>query len=141
MLRSVAQMDVTEFLEAVTDWAMQRHDICGLALVGSWGRGTATQKSDVDLVILCQQPARLLRDENWTRQFGDIVTSRKERYGVVTSMRVFYTSGIEAEFGIATDSWASIPLDSGTLRVISDGMQVLHDPDRLLKHALNAVAD
>ena len=58
----------------------------------------------------------------------------------MTSIRVHYTSGIEAEFGIATGSWASIPLDPGTRRVISDGMQVLHDPDRLLEVALNEVS-
>ena len=133
-------MEVTEFIAAVTDRAAQRHDISGLALVGSWARGSAPGTSDVDLVILCQQPAELLRDEDWIRQFGDIVSSRKEQYGVVTSIRVFYTSGIEAEFAIATESWAAIPLDPGTRRVISDGMQVLHDPDRLLEDALNAVA-
>ena len=134
-------MDVTDFLEAVANWARERDDIRGLALVGSRARGTATPGSDVDLVILCQQQTALLQDEDWTRQFGDVDSSRKEPYGVVTSIRVFYSSGMEAEFGIAPDSWASIPLGPGTRRVISAGMQILHDPDRLLEDAFNAVAD
>ena len=133
-------MDVTGFLEAVAEWVTQRHDICGLALVGSRARGTAARESDVDIVILCRQPAKLLRDERWTRQFGDVAASVREPYGVATSIRVFCRSGIEAEFAIVADCWASIPLDPGTRRVISDGMQILHDPDRLLEDALIALA-
>lgn len=134
-------MEVNDFLEAVADWVKQRHDISALALVGSRARGNATNSSDVDLVILSRQPAEVLRDEDWTRLFGDVVTSSRDHYGVMTSIRVLYTNGIEAEFAIATESWASIPLDPGTRRVVSDGMQILHDPDRLLEDAFNAVAD
>ena len=133
-------MEVSKFLETVTEWARQRRDIRGLALVGSHARGTATPESDVDLMILCRHPAALLRDEDWTDQFGDVDTSSTERYGATTSIRVFYRNGIEAEFGVVTDSWARIPMDSGTLRLISDGMQILHDPDGLLEVALDAVA-
>ena len=133
-------MEVTGFLEAVNRWATQRHDICGLALVGSRARGTAAPDSDVDLVILCRQPAALLRNEEWTSRFGDVVTRCQEQYGAITSVRVVYGSGIEAEFGVADESWASVPLDSGTIRVMSDGMRILHDPDGLLRDALDAVS-
>ena len=135
-----AEVEVSKFLEAVTDWAARRHDICGLALVGSRAHGTATRESDIDLVILCQQPTALLGDETWAGQFGNVDTSVREQYGVTTSIRVFYHIGIEVEFGIAAPSWARVPLDSGTFRVISDGMQILHDPDGLLKVALDAIA-
>ena len=37
-------------------------DICGLALVGSWARGTARADSDVDLVVLTSHPDRYLAD-------------------------------------------------------------------------------
>ena len=132
-------MEVPTFLEAVTDWAARRHDVCGLALVGSRARGTAMPESDVDLVILCREPATLLRDEGWTSRFGEVATRCREQYGVITSIRVVYRDGIEAEFGIADASWASIPLDSGTFRVIAGGMRILHDPNGLLKAALDAI--
>jgi hypothetical protein len=66
-----------------------------LVLVGCCG---------VDLLILCRQPERLVGGENWTKQFGEVVTSRKKQYGVVISIRVFYASGIEAEFTVAMAS-------------------------------------
>jgi hypothetical protein len=91
-------------------------------------------------VILCRHPASLVREERWTRQFGDVHTSSREQYGVTTSIRVFYTGGIEAEFCVAAPSWAQVPLDSGTFSVISDGMQILHDPDGMLADALDAGA-
>ena len=132
-------MGVTTFLQAVTDWAARSDELCGLALVGSRVHGAATPESDVDLVLLCREPATLIRDAGWTSRFGEVLTRREERYGVMTSIRVVYKDGIEAEFGIADASWASAPLDSGTFRVISDGMRILHDPDGLLKAALDAV--
>lgn len=135
------QVEVTEFLEAVTHWATRSDDVRGLALVGSRARGTATPNSDVDLVILCRQPVLLLRNDSWISRFGDVVTRSIEQYGVTTSMRVVYRGGLEAEFGIAAESWAAVPVDPGTLGVISDGMRILHDPARLLVRALRAVGD
>ncbi len=131
-------MEIGEFLQAVTEWATMQGDIRGVALVGSRARGAATPESDVDLVILCRHPADLLRADDWTRQFGDIDTSSREQYGVMTSIRVLYKGGVEAEFGIADRSWASVPLDSGTTNVISGGMRILHDPDGVLAVALDA---
>jgi hypothetical protein len=36
-------------------------------------------------------------------------------------------------------SWAAVPLDPGTARVLRDGCRILHDPEGLLGHALEAV--
>lgn len=98
----------------------------------------ATPESDVDLVILCRHPATLLRDDDWTRQFGDIDTISQERCGLITSIRVLYRDGVEAEFAIADPTWASVPSDSGTTNVISGGMRILNDPDGVLAVALDA---
>lgn len=55
-----------------------------------------------------------------------------EKWGILTSIRVFYHCGVEAEFGFAGREWAAVPVDRGTYRVVADGMQILFDPGGLL---------
>ena len=69
--------------------------------------------------------------------FLDKVTAWAE-YGVVRALRVFYEDGLEVEFGLNPLQWASVPLDAGTRRVISDGMCILFDPVGLLRDAQSA---
>ncbi len=54
---------ISSFLTQVSDWAARQPDILALALVGSHARGAATETSDVDLVILAQDPSRYLEDQ------------------------------------------------------------------------------
>ena len=55
-----------------------------------------------------------------------------EDYGLITSIRVWYIDGREIEYGITDERWAAIPLDEGSRRVISDGMQVLFEQNHIL---------
>ncbi len=48
--------DPNQFLENFTAWAQKQSSIRGVSVVGSYARGTACAKSDIDLVILCQNP-------------------------------------------------------------------------------------
>lgn len=125
-------MNVSAFLEAVGRWARTQPDIEAVALVGSYARDAATESSDVDLVILTSGVDRYLRDRSWVSLFGEAGECREEDYGRVTSVRVFYRGGLEVEYGFTTPDWAEVPIDEGTLRVITDGMKVLHDPRGLL---------
>ena len=125
-------MNVSAFLEAVGRWARTQPDIEAVALVGSYTRDAATESSDVDLVILTSGVDRYLRDRSWVSLFGEAGECREEDYGRVTSVRVIYRGGLEVEYGFTTPDWAEVPIDEGTLRVITDGMKVLHDPRGLL---------
>ena len=127
-------MTIEPFLEALTTWAAARRDVVGLALVGSQARGSARPDSDVDVVILAANPARLLRG-GWSATFGAVESSRIEDYGALQSLRVFYRHGLEVEFGIAKPDWARLPLDAGTRKVLADGVRVLYDAEGLLEKA------
>ena len=132
-------MSVAALLKAVTSWAEERGDVVGVALVGSYARGTARPDSDVDLIILSEASADLC-DGIWPARFGEIVSSSIEDYGEAKSRRIFYQNGLEVEFGIATPAWASVPLDAGTRKVLTDGVKVLYDPRHLFRTANEAVA-
>lgn len=127
---------IQKFLNAFVAWASVQNDVQGLALVGSYARGAARDDSDIDLVILTDQPSRYLDDMKWLQRFGVIEKSQTVNYGLVTSIHVFYQNGHEVEYGITTPEWAAVPLDAGTRRVISDGMMVLFERGNLLSRHL-----
>ena len=126
LLRSPASR-LARFLSVFTAWAMTQTTVQGVALVGSHARGTATEASDVDLVILADDPQAFLRDWSWVESFGKVVGQNTEDYGNVLSLRVYYEEGLEVEFGFADPSWAAMPLDAGTREVIAGGIEVLFE--------------
>ena len=121
-------------LEAITAWAAERDDVLGVALVGSRARGEARPDSDVDLVILCDDPDALVAGD-WFREFGSVRSVAEESYGRLRSLLVRYEDGPEVEFGITGREWARLPLDAGTAKVLAGGVRILHDPVDLLRAA------
>jgi uncharacterized protein len=55
--------EVAEVAARVVRWALDRPDVRAVGMVGSWARGDARPDSDVDLVVLADDPARLRRGE------------------------------------------------------------------------------
>jgi len=127
---------ISSFLTQVSDWAARQPVILALALVGSHARGAATETSDVDLVILAQDPSRYLEDQGWLEQFGLAQSVQLEPYGKLTSIRVWYADGLEVEYGLTGEEWAADPLDPGSRRVMEGGMRVLFERGDLLSRHL-----
>jgi len=123
---------IHQFLEEITNWASAQSDIQALALVGSYARNAATETSDVDLILITTNPKRYLQGSDWIQQFGTIEKQQIEDYGLLTSIRVWYTDGREIEYGITDEKWAATPLDEGSRKVISDGMKVLFEQEQIL---------
>jgi len=127
---------ISSFLTQVSDWAARQPDILALALVGSHARGAATETSDVDLVILAQDPSRYLEDQGWLEKFGLAQSVQLEPYGKLTSIRVWYADGLEVEYCLTGEEWAADPLDPGSRRVMEGGMRVLFERGDLLSRHL-----
>ncbi len=123
---------VDRFLNEFRAWASRQEGILAAALVGSHARGTATDESDVDLVVIASSPETYLQNANWTAEFGSVRHSQVEHYGRLTSLRVQYGDDLEVEFGLTGESWAFVPLDEGTRRVIAGGIKVLFERRPLL---------
>jgi predicted nucleotidyltransferase len=121
-------MTLSSYLDAFISWATTQPDIEGVALVGSYARGTATEDSDVDLMILTSAPTRYLRNQDWLRLFGELEQATTETWGCVETVRAIYETGLEIEYNFSAPSWAGVPVDSGTLRVVNDGLKILFDP-------------
>jgi predicted nucleotidyltransferase len=128
--------EVDKFLQEFTAWAVTRLDIQAVGLVGSQARGNARVDSDVDLVIVADNPAVYLRDMDWTNRFGFVDRQQMENYGIVQSLRVWYLHGLEVEYGLTDARWVALPLDAGTRTVIEDGMRVLFERGNILSSLL-----
>ena len=126
-----------DFLSRVKDWAPRQTDLCGVLLVGSYARGAARRDSDVDLMLLTSAPERYLDSTSFAEHFGAVNKWEKEDWGRVTSLRVWYQNGLEVEYGIARPDWASLPVDPGTQQVLSNGMQIIFDPESILSKLIS----
>ncbi len=123
---------IQAFLSAFTEWAAAQEDIRAIALLGSHARNTGREDSDVDLVIVATTPERYLLNTEWTERYGTIKRQQVENYGKLSSLRGWYVGGPEIEFGLTDETWAGVPIDTGTSDVIARGMQVLFERDSIL---------
>ena len=88
---------VIDFIEDFMRWSRRRKDIRAVALVGSYARETATEISDVDLVIIAEKPEVYTTSTEWIRVFGKAIAQQVEDYGKLISLRVWYESGLEVD--------------------------------------------
>jgi uncharacterized protein len=125
-------------LSEIRTWAERERASRGVALVGSYASGAAHRDSDVDVVILVDDPESFVRETwldeiDWRRLGRSPVAAQVAQYGDVWSNHVRLDNSLEVEFGFAPPAWAGgRPLDSGARQVISDGCRILYDPDDLL---------
>lgn len=130
--------DVKQFIADFKKWAESQKEILGVLLVGSYAENSAKPDSDIDLVIITDQPEIYLDDDKWIKNFGKVREIIEEDYKMVQAKRVFYDNGLEVEFGIATPEWTKVDqIYSGTKKVIADGAKILLDKDGILKLLIN----
>jgi uncharacterized protein len=121
-------------------WIRTQPDVQAAALVGSYARNAATERSDVDLLILSTEVEKYFEPRRWTSIFGAVDKYDVENWGRVKSLRIFYKGAAEVEYGFSTPDWADLPVDEGTRRVVTDGMKILFDPQGILKRLQEMVA-
>ena len=130
---------VQNLLKEIKNWAYKNNELDSLLLVGSYARNKAHQDSDIDLVLMLNNPKKYVNNLDWIKEFGEIEKHKIEYWGRVTSIRTWYKNGIEVEFGITSAEWAEIPVDSGTFRAVADGSKILVDKSKKLEQLLSEV--
>lgn len=127
-------MTIWNFLDKIKKYAEENDMINAVVLVGSYARGEEREDSDVNLTIISTTPKLLLEDKKFVENFGKVMKSQEESYGLVTSIRVWYEDNLEVDFRITSPLWISRPLDEGTLKVLKDGYKVILDKKNYFTH-------
>jgi hypothetical protein len=125
---------VQSWLRRLCRWAQQRSDVRAVVLVGSYARGQATAASDVDVVVVVDDPGCYIQDTRWLTPLA-VMPVATEVYGMVTSLRC-RDEDLEVELTIAPRDWAALPLDEGTREVTLGGYVVLVDRNGSVNAAL-----
>jgi nucleotidyltransferase-like protein len=135
---------VAPIIDPVVPWARRRSDVLGLAVVGSWARGTARGDSDIDLVLLVREPEDF-RGQDWPGEIAwceaCVAQWHDADYGVAWSSHLQLSDSREIEFTFCRPSWADTdPVEEGTAQVISGGCRVLLDKSGLFEKLLSVVS-
>ena len=131
--------------EAIAVWVEGRSDLKSLGLAGSWVRGSARANSDLDLLILADNPELYRSTQDWLLHIllpgpFRIASHSGATYGVVWSCHVALEPAAELELSFGSLDWASTnPVDAGTRRIISDGLRVIVDKDGRLQRIVESV--
>lgn len=123
-----------EFISKLKEYAENTSHIESVLIVGSYARGTNKENSDLDIVIITSNKSDMITNQDFTQEFGEVCKQQTEYYGACTSIRVCYSDGKEIEFGIVEPSWVTIPLDTGTYQVLSDGYKLIVDKKRYFEN-------
>jgi len=134
-----------QILAAIAAWARSRADINGLALVGSWARGSARRDSDIDLVVVVPDPQKFRSDEHWLSEIdwagGRVADWHDADYGSAWSRHVELEPHCQIEFTFCAPSWAATdPIDTATADIVSGGCRILVDKMQLFGKLLTAVS-
>ena len=121
-----------DFIEDFMRWATKRKDIRAAALMGSYAREELDKDSDVDLVIITETPQKYMTDTEWIRVFGKVITKNVEEYEKITSLRIWYESGLEIEFGFTNREWIQTMTREELKQIKADGLRVLFEKEKLL---------
>lgn len=117
---------------AVSDWAAAQDDVKAAILLGSQVRADvpADRWSDLDLLLVVEDPAPFLEDATWVATFGEPILTFLEptAVGGRVERRVLYSDGQDVDFAIV--SVADLPqlvADPAVAGVVRRGYRGLYD--------------
>jgi aminoglycoside 6-adenylyltransferase len=116
-------------LAAVQAWAAERPDVGAVLLVGSQARSDlpADELSDVDLVLVVDDPAPYLASAEWTAAFGEpLATFVEDTLPGVRERRVLYRDGRDVDFNFVSREAAPGAI-AAVAGVLGRGHRVLVD--------------
>jgi len=116
---------------AVADWARSREDIRALLVVGSQARGDvpADRWSDLDLILLLDDPQPYLEDATWVEEFGmPVVTFLEATLDGHWERRVLYETGEDVDFVLFPASIVErLDASAGAAELLARGYRLLVD--------------
>jgi aminoglycoside 6-adenylyltransferase len=134
------------FLERFGRWAQGRPDLAGALLVGSQARDDhpADPWSDVDLVLIADDPAPYLADGSWLSELGrPVATFVEPTMAGQTERRVLFDDGLDVDLPVLSVAAAESFLveQAGPIgSVLRRGVRVLFDRDGRVTERVGRIA-
>ena len=92
--REAGNVDYQEAIRKLTSWASDNDGVRAMVLTGSAAAHQSHPLSDRDIEIYATEPARLLEDDSWWDQLGDVlVVERLPNPGWHPTRLVYYAGG------------------------------------------------
>jgi hypothetical protein len=115
-------------------WAGGQSHIAGIALVGPCADDESEEDSNLSFLIVSVEAIL------YQFQYDAIEQATKEEYALLTSLKVVYASGLEADFGVADSEWLRRPLEQGLGDLLMQGFKVIWEREEMFDVILNAIA-
>ena len=116
---------------AVVDWAREREDVRALLVVGSQARANvpADRWSDLDVILIVDDPEPYAEDPSWIREFGQPVLTFLEDTPVgQRERRVLYESGEDVDFPLfSVTALELLEQSENAAHLLARGYRVLID--------------
>ncbi|HXP76638.1 MAG TPA: nucleotidyltransferase domain-containing protein [Stellaceae bacterium] len=132
-------VEAERLIGVLSRWVERQHTCRAMAVVGSWARGTARSDSDLDLLLLTNTLDHWSSDADWLPGVGldeiamEIKSAQLLRYGATRSWHIQLSPPAELELTFADLTWANLtPIDPGSRKVVSGGIRITVDKDKLL---------
>jgi aminoglycoside 6-adenylyltransferase len=121
-----------ELIEAqVADWAREREDVRAAVVVGSQARaGTPADRfSDLDVILLVDDPEPYAEDAGWVAEFGTpVLTFLEPAMGDQRERRVLYETGEDVDLPlIPVSALERLESSKNATGLLARGYRVLHD--------------
>ena len=138
-------MSFDEIERRFVAWAGRREDVRAALVVGSRARSErpADELSDLDIVLFARSPERLLDDQQWVQELGDVAITFVEPtpVGGILERRVLFTDGADVDFSVVPAEVLDDPdqLAGVAAETVGRGARVLVDTDGALRSLLSRV--
>jgi hypothetical protein len=141
----VTPVETRALMEAIAAWVQAHSDLKSLGLVGSWARDDWRPDSDLDLLIIADDPTIYRFSYDWPYRLPlpemfRVLSHTDVAYGAVWSRHLFLQPKAELELTFCTVGWASTgPIDDGTRDIVVNGLRVIVDKEGHLQRLTEAV--
>jgi len=136
-----------ETLARIGDWARVQDDVQAVILLGSQARTEhkADQWSDIDVVLIADDPDRYLGSSDWLEDLGSPLVTVVEPWALGGGLerRVLFRSGMDVDFAFVPTTIApdlvAMTTDPSVQRLLGRGIRVLVDKTDFVKTALDGL--
>jgi aminoglycoside 6-adenylyltransferase len=135
-----------EMIDRFLTWAERRPDVRAGVILGSWARSEipADNMSDLDLLVIVNDPSVFLSESNWLLTFGEPCLTFVEptATGNFKERRAAFKDGKDIDFSLvpvqAIEQMVEQQIPAEIADVFRRGFEILVDKDRLAERLTNS---